>query len=78
MITGMLHNEGWRVNHKRVERIWRQQGLKVPKIQPKKSRRGLMMALVADSVQHIRVMYGAMILYLTVYVMIDLSRSAVP
>ena len=38
MITGMLRNEGWRVNHKRVERIWRQQGLKVPKRQPKKSR----------------------------------------
>jgi putative transposase len=38
MITGMLRNEGWRVNHKRVERIWRQQGLKVPKKQPKKSR----------------------------------------
>jgi hypothetical protein len=23
-ITGMLRNEGWKVNHKRVERIWRQ------------------------------------------------------
>ncbi|HAA76440.1 TPA: hypothetical protein DCE37_15100 [Candidatus Latescibacteria bacterium] len=22
--------DGWRVNHKRVERIWRQEGLKVP------------------------------------------------
>ena len=31
MITGMLRAEGWRVNHKRVERIWRQEGLKVPK-----------------------------------------------
>jgi transposase InsO family protein len=29
-ITGMLRNEGWNVNHKRVERIWRQAGLKVP------------------------------------------------
>ena len=26
----MLHNEGWQVNHKRIERIWRAQGLKVP------------------------------------------------
>ena len=26
MITGMLRAEGWRVNHKRVERIWRQEG----------------------------------------------------
>jgi transposase InsO family protein len=34
----MLRNEGWRVNHKRVERIWRREGLKVPKKQPKRSR----------------------------------------
>ena len=35
----MLNNEcGWRVNHKRVERIWRKEGLKVPKKQPKRSR----------------------------------------
>jgi transposase InsO family protein len=27
MVTGMLRAEGWRVNHKRVERIWRQEGL---------------------------------------------------
>ncbi len=26
-ITAMLRNEGWRVNHKRVERIWRKEGL---------------------------------------------------
>jgi len=38
MITGMLRAEGWRVNHKRVERIWRQEGLKVPKKQPKRGR----------------------------------------
>lgn len=37
-ITAMLHLEGWRVNHKRVERIWRQDGLKVPKRQPKRRR----------------------------------------
>ena len=30
----MLRNEGWRVNHKRVERIWRREGLKVPQKQP--------------------------------------------
>jgi len=28
----------WRVNHKRVERIWRREGLKVPKKQPKRGR----------------------------------------
>ena len=35
-ITSLLHWEGWRVNHKRVERIWREDGLKVPKKQPKR------------------------------------------
>jgi putative transposase len=37
-ITNMLRNDGWRVNHKRVERIWRREGLKVPKKQPKRRR----------------------------------------
>jgi transposase InsO family protein len=37
-ITGLLRNEGWHVNHKRVERIWRQEGLKVPQKQPKRRR----------------------------------------
>ena len=37
-ITAMLRLEGWHVNHKRVERIWREQGLRVPKKQPKKKR----------------------------------------
>jgi transposase InsO family protein len=37
-VTVMLNREGWRVNHKRVERIWRQEGLKVPKKQPKRGR----------------------------------------
>jgi transposase InsO family protein len=38
MITGMLRAEGWPVNHKRVERIWKQEGLKVPKKQPQRGR----------------------------------------
>jgi len=37
-VTALLRNEGWIVNHKRVERIWRQEGLKVPQKQPKRSR----------------------------------------
>jgi transposase InsO family protein len=32
-VTGLLRNEGWRVNAKRVERIWRREGLKVPRRQ---------------------------------------------
>jgi putative transposase len=37
-VTVLLQQEGWRVNHKRVERIWRREGLKVPKKQPKRAR----------------------------------------
>ena len=37
-ITALLKSEGWQVNHKRVERIWRQEGLKVPARQPKRRR----------------------------------------
>ena len=37
-ITALLSEKGWRVNHKRVERIWRREGLKVPKKQPKRGR----------------------------------------
>jgi transposase InsO family protein len=37
-ITAMLRWDGWRVNHKRIERLWRREGLKVPKKQPKRGR----------------------------------------
>ena len=37
-VTDMLRIEGWGVKHKRVERIWRQEGLKVPQRQPKRGR----------------------------------------
>jgi len=37
-VTAMLQNDGWSVNHKRVERIWRREGLKVPQKQPKRGR----------------------------------------
>ena len=37
-ITALLRNAGWAVNVKRVERIWRREGLKVPQKQPKKAR----------------------------------------
>ena len=37
-VTALLKSEGWRVNHKRVERIWRIEGLKVPGKQPKRGR----------------------------------------
>ena len=34
----LLKQEGWKVNHKRIERIWRQEGLRVPAKQPKRGR----------------------------------------
>ncbi len=37
-ITALLRTEGWRVNAKRVEGIWRREGLKVPRRQPKRGR----------------------------------------
>ena len=30
-ITALLRIEGWRVNHKKVERLWREEGLQVPR-----------------------------------------------
>ena len=38
MVTSMLRNTGIKINHKRVERIWREEGLKLPKKQTKKRR----------------------------------------
>ena len=37
-ITAILNCEGWQVNHKRVEKIWSKEGLKVPQKQPKRRR----------------------------------------
>ena len=37
-VTGLLRLAGWRVNKKRVRRIWRKEGLKVPRKQPKRGR----------------------------------------
>ena len=37
-VTALLNHQGWQVNHKRVERIWRREGLKVPQKQPKRAR----------------------------------------
>ena len=37
-IAALLRDAGWLVNDKRVERIWRREGLKVPKKPPKRGR----------------------------------------
>lgn len=38
MVTHMMRNEGYNINHKRVERIWREEGLKLPQKQIKRRR----------------------------------------
>ena len=40
-LTALLRGAGWRVHHKRGERLWRREGLKVPQTQPKRGRRRL-------------------------------------
>ncbi len=37
-ITKLLRVEGWRVNHKRVERLWREEGLQLPARHKKRRR----------------------------------------
>ena len=39
-IAALLRDAGWLVNDKRVERLWRREGLKVPAKQPKRGRCG--------------------------------------
>ena len=34
----LLRREGWQVNHKRVYRLWHDQGLCLPRIRPRKRR----------------------------------------
>ena len=41
MIAGMLNNSSWHVNRKRVERIWRQEGLKMSDVSALLSRSAL-------------------------------------
>ena len=37
-IAALLRDAGWQINDKRVERLWRREGLKVPGKQPKRGR----------------------------------------
>jgi transposase InsO family protein len=37
-VAALLRSAGWRVNHERVERLWRREGLKVPARQPARRR----------------------------------------
>jgi len=54
MITALLRADGWAVNRKRVYRIWRQEGLKVPQKQIKRTRLGCSdNSCVRQKAQHI-------------------------
>ena len=62
-VTALLRMEGWDVNHKRVERIWRREGLKVPAKQPKRGRLWLNDGSCSPSrrrqcVEHVKEMFG--------------------
>ena len=37
-ILELLHRDGWKLGHTRLERIWRREGLQVPQKQPKRKR----------------------------------------
>jgi transposase InsO family protein len=56
-IAALLRQAGWAVNKKRVERIWRREGLKVPRRQPKRGRLwlndGSCMRLRPERVNHV-------------------------
>ena len=56
-ITALLRDLGWQVNHKRVERIWRREGLRVPMRQPKRGRLwlgdGSLIRLRPEHVDHV-------------------------
>jgi transposase InsO family protein len=34
----LLEAEGWRINHKKVERLWREEGLQLPQRHKKRKR----------------------------------------
>jgi len=40
-ITALLRRDGWRVNRKRVQRLWRREGLQVPAAKPKRRAPGV-------------------------------------
>ena len=56
-IAALLRDAGWHINDKRVERLWRREGLKVPQKQPKRGRLwlndGSCVRLRAEYVNHV-------------------------
>ena len=56
-IAALWRDAGWLVNDKRVERLWRREGLKVPMKQPKKGRRSALPHLNDGSCVRLRPQY---------------------
>ncbi len=56
-VAALLRDAGWEVNDKRIERLWKREGLKVPQKQPKKGRLwlndGSCIRLRAEYVNHV-------------------------
>ena len=59
-ITALLQDDGWRVGKDRVQRIWRREGLKVPKKQPPVADSGWQTVRVCVCVRGIRITCGVM------------------
>lgn len=61
-ITALMRAKGRCINHKRVERIWRQAGLKVPQNSPRRKDCGSMTEAAFGFDRNIEIMYGVMTL----------------
>ena len=61
-IAGLLAQDGWLVNDKRVERIWRREGLKVPTNNPSAAGSGLRMDRASGCVPSTAITSGPTIL----------------
>ncbi len=86
-VAVLLRDAGWQVNDKRVERLWRREGLKVPMKQPKKGRFwlnpsrdialqcpvGQWMGHASGCVLNIKIMSGRTTSYITEPMMAGLS-----
>ena len=58
-ITVLLRAEGWEVNHKKVERLWREEGLQQPQRHKKHKRLYHKNSSSSGYAQSIRTTYGA-------------------
>ena len=74
-VTALLRSAGWSVNRKRVERIWRREGLKVPQKQPKRGRLWLNDGRVSACARSIRAMSGPTTLWKVAPMMVASSAS---